>query len=246
MSRADAKVVAVVQARMSSQRLPGKVLAEIGGRPALGLVFSRLARCNELSAIVLATSTGADDDPVAKVAERAGVAVHRGSLDDVLARFAGVVSTLEADGVVRITGDCPFVEPTLVDRLVGIWRGGAADYVTNVLEPRTFPKGLDVEVLSAGAIRAAEAEAVDPADREHVTSFVRSRPERFLARGLWMKPEMAAVRITLDTVEDLARLRSLATELGPDPGLGSIIAALGGPAEPVISELPPPGAFGAR
>ncbi|HUT77592.1 MAG TPA: NTP transferase domain-containing protein [Polyangia bacterium] len=246
MSRSEATVVAVVQARISSRRLPGKVLADIGGRPALAWVFERLRRANELESVILATSDGSDDDPVAELGERCGVAVHRGPLEDVLGRFIGAVAPAGAEAVVRITGDCPLVEPALVDRLVRIWRGGDADYVANVIEPRSFPKGLDAEVVSVDALRAAAAAATAAADREHVTSFVRDNPDRFPARGLWMTPQMEAGRVTLDTADDLEQLRSLLPGLGLEAGLGAIVAALGGPSDPAVSELPPPAAAAAR
>jgi spore coat polysaccharide biosynthesis protein SpsF len=239
MNRRDARVVAIVQARMSSRRLPGKVLTEIGGRPALLWVLMRLGGAGELHGIVLATSTGSDDDPVAELGHRVGVSVHRGPLDDVLERFAGAVREVGADAIVRVTGDCPLVEPALLDCLVGLWREGEADYVSNVIEPRTFPKGLDLEVISAAAIAAASAEATEAGDREHVTSFVRARPERFPAQGLWMEPDMSEQRITLDTANDLSVLRALADRLGPEPGIEAILPALGGPAVPTLSLSPP-------
>ena len=224
---------------MSSSRLPGKVLKPIGERPALQWVLSRLQRAAELDSTVLATSTGADDDEVARFGERFGVGVHRGPLDDVLQRFADAARAADADAVVRVTGDCPLLEPRLVDRLVGIWRRGDADYVANVVEPRTFPKGWDLEVVSTAALLAAADEAKDAGDREHVTSFLRARPERFPVQGLWMEPDMGSARITLDTVEDVRMLRELVGRLGPEPGMEDILEALGGPPRPSLSLSPP-------
>lgn len=237
--RHGASVLAVVQARASSRRLPGKVLLEIEGRPILAMVLDRLARCRSLDGIVLATSNDRSDDPIAALAGRLGQRLYRGPLDDVLGRFAGAIGETDAGAVVRITADCPLVEPTLVDRLVERWRAGDADYVANVVEPRSFPKGLDVEVISREALLMADKEATEAADREHVTAWVRARPEQFGVEGLWMTPPMPDSRVTLDTAQDLEDLRLLVAELGPDPSLDELISALGGPTETVISERRP-------
>jgi len=229
-------VLAVVQARMSSRRLPGKILTDLGGVPVLGMVLDRLGRCDELAGVVLATSSESSDDPVEAFAAERGCELHRGPLDDVLARFLGAVDGREADAIVRVTADCPFVEPELIDRLVRIWRRGDFDYVTDVLEPRTFPRGFDAEVVSRGCLELAGAEATEPADREHVTTFIRERPERFTQAGLWMRPAMGEERVTLDTPEDLLQLRGLVERIGHDRSLGEIVAALGGPEEPELRE----------
>ena len=226
--RAGAAVAAIVQARMSSSRLRGKVLAELwDGRRTLDLVIERLGRCRELAAVALATSDGPSDDPVAEHASGLGVTVVRGPLDDVLERYRLATERVGCDAVVRITADCPFVDPGIVDRLVGIWREGLADYVTNVLEPRSFPKGLDAEVVSVQALRSAAAETTDPYDREHVTPFVRTRPERFPAEGLWLEPGRPEERVTLDTQDDLAALRALLGRLGPAAELTELLPTLG-------------------
>lgn len=226
--RRTAEVAAIVQARASSSRLPQKVLAELWERRrTLDLVIERLQRCRELAAIAVATSLDASDDPVAERAEELGVRVVRGPLDDVLERYRLAATDVGCDAVVRITADCPLVAPELVDHLVARWRSGSFGYVANVCEPRSFPKGLDVEVLSRDALMAAAAEAVDPADREHVTPFVRSRPERFAAAGVWMTPAHPDVRLTLDTPEDLVQLRALLARIGPSAGLAETLGAVG-------------------
>lgn len=242
-ARSDAPVVAVVQARMSSSRLPGKVLTGLGSAPALWHVLNRLAAADELAAVILATSVEPSDDPIASFGDRFGVPVHRGPLDDVLARFIGAIDGAASSpaAVVRITADCPFVDPGLVDRLVRVWREGNADYVADVIEPRTFPKGLDVEVVGVGALRTAAAEARDQPDREHVTMFVRDRPERFPQEGLWLDPPMPEVRVTLDTQEDLEALSSLVMEVGEDPDLVTLVEALGGSGDFEIAAVPPSG-----
>jgi spore coat polysaccharide biosynthesis protein SpsF len=155
------------------------------------------------------------------------VPVVRGPLLDVLERYRIAAAQLEANAVVRITGDCPFIDPKVVDRVVARWRAGDEDFVGNCVDPRTYPVGMDTEVVSWPALRAAAAEAVDPVDREHVTPFVRARPERFPAARVDLDPPCGDVRLTLDTVEDLALLRHVARHVPADAGLAEILRVLG-------------------
>jgi len=220
---AGARVVAVVQARMTSSRLPGKVLADIGGQPALGLLLARLRAARELDALVVATSDDVSDDPVAVAAGADGVPVIRGPLEDVLERYRRAAT---GDAIVRITGDCPLVDPQIVDYAVGVWKHGGYGYVANCLDPRTFPDGLDVEVLARDALETAAEEATDPADREHVTPFVRAHPGRFQQAALDLEPPFPDIRITLDTAEDLALIRQLVSDLGPMADMTEIVGHL--------------------
>lgn len=240
--RAHGRVVAVVQARMSSSRLPGKVLENIGGAPALVSVVDRLRRCDGLDAIVVAASVEASDDPIAAlVGSLPGIGLYRGPLSDVLARFVQAGEREDADAVVRITADCPFVEPAFVDRLVQMWRSGEADYVSNVIEPRTFPKGLDAEVVAMPSLRIAAAQARKASDREHVTTWIRARPDRYPAEGLWLDPPMGELRVTLDTADDLSDLRRLADAVGRDPSPEQLLSELGGAPGFSLATSPPPG-----
>jgi spore coat polysaccharide biosynthesis protein SpsF len=200
--------LAIVQARMSSTRLPGKVLADIGGEPALELMLKRLGRARSLDRIVVATSTDASDDAL----EAASPApVYRGPLEDVLARYAGAIG--DWDGVVvRVTADCPLIDPSIVDRVVGLMGPGVA-YASNV-EPRTFPDGLDVEAFTADALRSLAASASDPAEREHVTLGLRSRPDRYPPASLVNDVDLGELRWTVDTPEDLEFVRAVVERLG--------------------------------
>ena len=227
MSRADARVLAIVQARMTSSRLPGKVLEDLGGAPVLQLVLGRLAEARELQGTVLATSVDASDDPVAELGRGNGVPVVRGPLDDVLERYRLAAAEHRSDAVVRITADCPLVDPDVVDLVVRRWREGREDYVANVIEPRTYPKGLDVEVVSATALTAAAEDALDPYDREHVTPFIRSRSERFAQARVALEPPYGEVRLTLDTPEDLAALRELVARTGVRARMEELLGAVG-------------------
>jgi spore coat polysaccharide biosynthesis protein SpsF len=225
--RAKSRVVAIVQARVGSSRLPGKVLAELGGQTVLGQGLARLRRCRELHDVVVATSDLEADDAVALVAADAGVDVVRGPHDDVLERYRLAGERHPCEAVVRVTGDCPLIDPEIVDLVVRRWRAGDEQYVANVIPPRTFPKGMDTEVVSWEALVDAAAAATDPQDREHVTSFVREHPERYAQAPVYMRPPSGDVRITLDTAADYAVLRDLVRRVGPRAGLLEMLQALG-------------------
>lgn len=207
----------VVQARAGSTRLPGKVLAELGGMPMLEFQLRRLQPITSVvdAKIVLATSDLAGDDAVAAVAERLGISVVRGSEADVLGRFAIALVRHPADTIVRLTGDCPLTDPFVVAAAVALHEEAEADYTCNVL-PRSYPKGLDVEVLSARALRMAELEATEASDREHVTPFVYRRPERFRLANLHSGQNLGEEWWTVDTAADLTRLREIVAMV-PDP-----------------------------
>ena len=227
LSGGRSRVVAVVQARMSSTRLPGKVLAAVGDHTALELLLRRLRRATELDEIVIATSTDASDDPIEREAQRLGAGVVRGPLSDVLARYIQAFGALGADAVARITADCPLSDGEVVDQVVRHWRATGADYVTNTWAPRSYPDGLDVEIISAGALRRAGDEAETEHDREHVTTYIRRNPERFSVAELRLEPALGDVRVTLDTPEDLQLLRSLVGRIGPDASMRQTLDALG-------------------
>jgi spore coat polysaccharide biosynthesis protein SpsF len=219
--------LAVVQARMSSTRLPGKVLADVGGEPLLGLLLRRLGRAAEVGAVCVATSDHPDDDPVAELAAQSGARVHRGSLDDVLGRYAGAIGA-HTGPVVRVTGDCPLTDPAVVDAAVQLFAQSPGTlYVQNV-EPRTYPDGLDVEVVDAAALRQLAAEATDPAEREHVTLGIRRDPSRFPVAVLPGPSELAYLRWTVDTPDDLEFVRAVVERLGAaryDAGWEAVLAA---------------------
>ena len=220
--------VAIVQARMGSSRLPGKVLMDIGGRSVLDLLVSRLRRA-EVDAVVVATSDTAQDDAIERACGALDVPCVRGSESDVLGRFTAAMDRYPTDDVVRITADCPFIDPTIVDEAVQLHRREGAAYTSNTLV-RTYPDGLDVEVLRTSVLRIAAREAHQTDEREHVTPFVYRQPHRFVIRQLISgQPRLGRERWTLDTVDDLARLRDIAT-LVPNPVEASwsdILAAAG-------------------
>lgn len=204
--------ICIVQARTGSTRLPGKVLADVGGMTMLTFLLRRLQPLR-VDRVVVATTENPADDDVAALAHDEGAEVVRGPEDDVLGRFALALDRFPARTVVRITADCPLTDPALADAALGIRDVTGADYVSNTLV-RTFPDGLDVEVIDADALRSAATEAVDPVEREHVTPFVYRRPERFALRTL-RNPEMLGdLRWTVDTADDLRFVRDVVARLG--------------------------------
>lgn len=195
-------VTVVVQARTGSSRLPGKVLRPLAGRPMLALMLERLAPVRA-RALVVATSELERDDPVAALCASLDVPCVRGSESDVLGRVALAASAFPAAHVVRLTADCPLADPALVDDVVSTHLGSRADYTSNTLL-RTYPDGLDVEVMTTDALAAAAHDATDPAEREHVTPFLVRRPERFRLAAHLGPQDLEDERWTVDTAEDFA------------------------------------------
>ena len=209
-------VLAVLQARMTSTRLPGKVLRPILGAPMLARQIERVRRARRLSGLVVATSTEAEDDVLAAFCQEEKLDCHRGPIQDVLGRYLGALEKFgPAKVFVRLTGDCPLADPTLIDEAIGSHLAVGADY-TYVQETWSFPKGLDVEVCQTASLRVADREAVG-ADREHVTSFIYARPERFRINAINHDPPLR-YRWTVDTPEDLDFVTSVYQDLYPrDP-----------------------------
>ncbi len=220
------RINAVIQARAGSTRLPGKVLADLGGRPVLEWVVRAARAATRIDQVIVATSTLAGDDPVADLADSLGVPVVRGSEDDVLSRFVAALDAHPADALIRLTADCPLLDPTLIDAVAGAWAGAPThDYVSTVLV-RCLPRGLDVELVTAQALRAVDQVATGH-DRVHVTSAVYADPTAYRLLGVCVTPPADDLRVTLDTPEDLVLLRALVAVL-PDepPAWRDVVAAL--------------------
>lgn len=221
-----APVVAIVQARMTSTRLPGKVLADISGEPMILRQLDRLSRCSSLDSIVVATSVDSSDDALVSVVEAAGYSVVRGSLDDVLARFISAVEASGASTVVRITADCPLHSPEVIDAVVAAFTASGADYASNTMDP-TYPDGVDVEVVRASVLREVASLAVDPPEREHVTLGVYRRPDRYSIHSFQGERDLSDLRWTVDTPEDLEFVREVYARLLPSPfELDDVLALL--------------------
>jgi spore coat polysaccharide biosynthesis protein SpsF len=208
--------LAILQARMTSTRLPGKVMAPLLGEPMIARQIERLRRSRRIDDLLVATSAEPSDDPLAAWCDAAGVALYRGDLHDVLGRFCGALRLYPAARtVLRLTADCPLADWTVIDALVDRHLAEDADYSSNVLTERTFQHGLDAEVMRSQALFAAEAEATDPYEREHVTPFIYRRPERFRLASLTRTPSYAHLRWTVDLPEDLAFVREVYERLYP-------------------------------
>jgi spore coat polysaccharide biosynthesis protein SpsF len=212
----DARMIlGVLQARMSSTRLPGKVMMDLLGRPMIDRQIERLNRAETLDRLVVATSDDVSDDPLADHLRRTGVGVFRGPLHDVLARFVGAAEAFgPAANVVRLTADCPLTDWRVLDEVVRLHLGEGNDYTSNDLR-RTFPHGLDVEIMRAAVLATAAREATEPAEREHVTPFVYNRPDRFRLGRLTQADDQSAERWTVDTPNDFAFVRRVYERLYP-------------------------------
>jgi spore coat polysaccharide biosynthesis protein SpsF (cytidylyltransferase family) len=205
--------VAIVQARMGSRRLPGKVLADILGRPMLERVLVRLGRARAPDEVVVATSAVREDDPIADLCERLAVPCSRGSAEDVLDRFHQAADERQAETIVRITADCPLIDPELVDETVHAFQQASpsVDFACNRLPwDRTYPIGTDTEVCSRPALDAAWREAVQANQREHVMPFFYENPDRFrLLHVRSSDSSLGQMRWTVDEPEDLDFVRQV-------------------------------------
>jgi spore coat polysaccharide biosynthesis protein SpsF len=213
------RIVAIVQARMGSTRLPGKVLLPAAGKPLIVHMLERVRRCRTLSETWLATSTSASDDTLEHAVSALGVPVHRGSENDVLSRFVEVVARSQADLIVRLTGDCPLHDPAIIDAVVGfaLENANRFDYAGNALEP-TYPDGLDVEVFTRAALEAADREARTPLHREHVTPLIHRHHDspRSSRVGHFRGPaDFSHLRWTVDEPRDYNFVRRVFDSLYP-------------------------------
>jgi spore coat polysaccharide biosynthesis protein SpsF len=210
------RIVGIIQARMGSSRLPGKVLRPLADRSVLGWVVRAARQSGTLDDLVVATTERPDDDAVVAECDRLGVAVHRGPVDDVLTRFIGALDAHPADAVMRFTADCPLLDPALVRRVGAMYRAaGDLDFVSTILQP-TLPRGLDVEVIGGAALRRVDTLAAGP-DRTHVTSYAYTHPKAFTIMGLDFLPAAQRLRVTLDTAEDWALIQEVVRAFGDKP-----------------------------
>lgn len=210
------RIEAFIQARMGSTRLPGKVLKTVMGRPLLDYLIERLRQCREIDEIVILTSKLAADDVIEQYCDEKKVLCFRGSEEDVLERYHQAAMLRRPDGIVRITADCPLIDPEIVDQVVKTFKEGypSIDYVANTLE-RTFPRGLDVEVFTSQALEQADRNGKKPEEREHVTLYLYRHPELFHLKNISCTPSCASHRWTVDTPEDFALIKLILEDLYP-------------------------------
>jgi len=213
------RIVASIEARMGSSRLPGKVLADVEGRPALTRLVRRLERCRTLDGIVLATTVAPADDVLERWAADAGVACYRGSEEDVLDRVVRAQRAMRSEIVVEVTGDCALLDPEVIDLGVTTFLENDCDVVTNARKP-SYPMGADVQVFRLADLEEVERTVADPAVREHVSLYFYEHPERYrvihlFAPARWHAPEY---RFQLDYEEDLRFIREVYRALEPAHG----------------------------
>lgn len=207
-------VWAILQARCSSSRLPGKVLKPLLGKPMLARQIERIQRARRLDGLLIATSDANDDDAIADLAARLQLPCFRGSLDDVLSRYALAAARLDAEHIVRLTGDCPLTDPTIIDAVIDLHLREGNDYTSNCA-PATLPDGLDVEVIRKAVLLAAAAVAVKPSEREHVTLYVRNHAELFRLGNYHHQPDLSGLRWTVDQPEDFIFVSAVYSALYP-------------------------------
>jgi spore coat polysaccharide biosynthesis protein SpsF len=220
------RVVAIVQARMGSTRLPGKVLRQLAGRPMVLHVAERADRIVGVDDVVVATPDGDEDAPLRQLLDEHGIASSTGPTDDVLARYAIAARASAADVVVRITADCPLLSPAVAGRVVAAFLEGGCDYASNTIE-RSWPRGMDTEVLSRETLETLDSTALAPFEREHVTPGAWQHPERFRIRSVRNGVDLSSYRLTVDTDADFRLVEAIFETLGRDDAeLDEVIALL--------------------
>jgi glutamate-1-semialdehyde 2,1-aminomutase len=208
------KVVAIVQARMGSTRLPNKVMMPINGMPMIEVLLARLAKSAQINHIVLATSTDKRNTPLVEHVEKLGYTCVIGSESDVLNRYLLAAQKVQAEVVVRITGDCPLIDPALVDQAIIQFKADGVDYLSNVA-PATYPDGLDIEVFTLKALERADRDSLDPFDHEHVTPYLR-KPGLFKTSVIQHSEDLSGLRWTVDEPADFEVVSAVLKHFAPN------------------------------
>lgn len=216
MEKITLRTVIIVQARMGSTRLPGKVLKTILQKPMLAYELERLKKCKLAADVVLATSDDPENQKLCSVCQQLSIPHYVGSEDDVLGRYLMAAKEAQADLIVRVTGDCPLIDSQIVDAVIAFFlkEPHRFDYVSNTLK-RTFPRGMDVEVFSRKALEKAAREANLPSEREHVTPYMYQHPNLFNIGSFESSPDHSQLRLTVDTLEDFELIEKIITALYP-------------------------------
>ena len=202
------RVLAIIQARMSSSRLPGKVLLELNGEPTILWIVDRLKKALTVDEVIVATSIDESDNQLFELLRDKKIECFRGDLEDVLSRFIGVLTNSDAEVVIRVTADCPLVMPKLVDQMVNDFFASELDYLSNTIIP-TFPDGLDVEIFTKEALMRLNDLSLSSQEREHVTLGIRNRPEHFSLSNFVGQTDLSSLRWTVDYEEDFLFVREV-------------------------------------
>lgn len=210
------KTIAIIQARMGSTRLPGKILKPVLGQPMLARQIERVKRAQTLDQIIVATTTDSLDAPIYRLANQLDIPSYRGSTNNVLDRFYQAALRFNADIIVRLTGDCPVIDPAVIDTTVTTFHRSHSDYVSNV-HRRSFPRGMDVEVFNFKTLELAWRQAKSNYDCEHVTAYIYAKPQRFKLKTILAPPSLGRpeLRLTVDEPADLKLIRQIYQRLYP-------------------------------
>ena len=208
-------ICAIIQARMGSTRLPGKMMRLIQNKTLLELVIKRVKKTEYVDKVILATTSLPDDEILLNQATKYGIDCFIGSPNDVLDRYYQCAKAFQATTVVRITGDCPLIDPVVIDQVIRLYQDKQVDYSSN-FHPPTYPNGLDVEVFSFHALEKAWNEAQLPSEREHVTPYIWKHPALFPSANLAYKENLSHIRITIDQEEDLITVNQVVGDKNPE------------------------------
>ncbi|KAB8135351.1 NTP transferase domain-containing protein [Gracilibacillus oryzae] len=221
------KTAAIIQARMGSTRLPGKVLRQVLGKPLLSYQLERIRQAEKVDEIIVATTTEEIDDEIVHFCQSENILCFRGSEQDVLSRYYEASKLTDANVIVRLTSDCPLIDPEVIDKVIGAYTE-SSDYVSNVMQ-RTYPRGMDVEVFSKELLGKIHQYAKTESDREHVTTYVRDQPDLFQVVDVLHDINYSKLRLTIDTAEDFQLVKNIMEALNqvkPQFRLDDIISVL--------------------
>lgn len=215
------KVVCITQARMTSERLPGKVLKKILGKTVLEYHLERMKLVPSVDEVVVATTVNDADNPIVELCEQTDTACYRGSEPDVLSRYYDAAKQFNADVVMRVTSDCPLLDPVEAGKVLQLYLDnlGRYDYVSNFVNERTYPRGMEAEVFSFRVLEEASREASEPRDREHVTMFIYTRPERYRLGTVRYGSDESRYRLTVDTGADFELVGKIIESLYPSKNI---------------------------
>lgn len=203
----------IIQARMNSSRLPGKVLKTILGKTLLEYQIERLIRVNQADKIIVATTVNPIDDAIVDLCDRLNISIYRGSESDVLSRYEAAAQRFNSQTIIRITSDCPLIDPELIDRAIEFYRNNHFDYVST--DDKVYPRGMDTEIFSRQILEIAYLNAQKPHEREHVTPHFYQNPDRFSIGSYTENLQSAHYRLTVDTPEDFQLIQNLLEALYP-------------------------------
>lgn len=209
------RITVIIQVRVGSQRLAKKVLRKILGKPMIWYVLKRVKRIKKIQQIVIATTIQKEDDIIVKIAKENGIAVFRGSEIDVLDRYYNCAKEFNADPIIRITSDCPLIDPFLVNELLEYYIKHDFDYVSNTIVP-TYPDGLDIEIFSFKTLENAAINAKMRSEREHVSPYIKNHPKKFKLYNYKNKKDLSTYRWTVDEPRDLQFIRKIYSQMRPE------------------------------